>query len=261
MIKLIVAAVILIIVMLVFVFVLFKNIIKNINENAKKYFVNKLQNYDYLLEEKQTKLEELRAELNEAENKNILDRKDDTYDIDGDRLLNGTKQNSIQYDLRTPEFREVQFFDNYRQVKRVFTVDNENIIKNFIKEHKNDKENKEYQALKKIRQKFDGDGIYGCLTLDPEDQIKILNDTLTAGEKKVVKFPEMIENEKEFSIKKMISYIDNRMEEIEPTIYIFTNGLDRRYDSIDENIVMKQYNNMSEGIIIKYRNKIYDFSI
>lgn len=259
MIKLIVAAIILIIIMLVFVYILFKNIIKSINENAKKYFVNKLQSYDYLLEEKQEKLEEIRNEINDLEeHKNILDKKEEIY---GQEQGNREKQVSqVKYDLKTPAYRETQFFNNYKEVKKIFTVDNENIIKNFIKEHRNEKEDKEYRALKKIRAKFDNDSIYGCLTLAKDEQIKILEEVLTATEKKTVKFDELKEKEN-FSIKDLIKYIDTRMEQIEPTVYIYTNGLDKRYDLIDSNIIMKQYNNMSEGIIIKYRNKIYDYSI
>lgn len=259
MIKLIVAAIILIIIMLVFVYILFKNIIKSINENAKKYFVNKLQSYDYLLEEKQEKLEEIRTEINDLEeHKNILDKKEESY---GQEQANKEEKAApVKYDLKTPAYRETQFFNNYKEVKKIFTVDNENIIRNFIKEHRNEKEDKEYKALKKIRAKFDNDSIYGCLTLAKDEQIKILEEVLTATEKKTVKFDELKEKEN-FSIKDLIKYIDTRMEEIEPTVYIYTNGLDKRYDLIDSNIIMKQYNNMSEGIIIKYRNKIYDYSI
>ena len=68
-------------------------------------------------------------------------------------------------------------------------------------------------------------------------------------------------NEKDFNVEKLVEYIDKRMEQIDPTICIYTNVLDKKYDEIDSNIVMKEYKNMSEGIIIKYRNKIYDYSI
>lgn len=260
MIELIVVAVILIVIMLVFVFILFKNIMKSMNENAKKYFVNKLQDYDYILEEKQTKLEEIRAEINEfEEHKNILENTEDS-EIETTVPKMEEKSKEIKYDLKTPEYRETQFFNNYKEVKRVFSVDNEKIIKEFIDGHKNEKEDKEYKALKKIRGKFDQDAIYGCLTLKPSDQIKILDEVLTATEKKLVKFQEIAQDNK-FNIKNFMKSIELRMEKLEPTIYIYTNGLDKRYDLIDSNIIMKQYNNMSEGIIIKYRNKIYDYSI
>ena len=59
----------------------------------------------------------------------------------------------------------------------------------------------------------------------------------------------------------LIKYLYDRKEKIDPTIYIYTNVLEKKYEAMDSNIVNKQYNNMSEGIIIKYRNKIYDYSI
>lgn len=259
MIELIVVAVILIVIMLAFIFILFKNIMKSMNENAKKYFVNKLQDYDYILEEKQTKLEKIRAEILEFEqHKNILENTDEVQE---NIPKVEEKIKDVKYDLKTPEFRETQFFNNYKEIKKIFTIDNEKIIKDFIQEHRNNKEDREYKALKKLREKFDQEAVYGCLTLNSADQIKILDEVLTATEKKLVKFQEMTKENKKFSIKMLIDFIEHRIEILEPTIYIYTNGLEKRYDLIDNNIVMKQYNNMSEGIIIKYKNKIYDYSI
>lgn len=274
--KLIVAAVILIVIMLVFIFILFKNIIKRMDENAKKYFVNKMKDYDYILEEKQAKLEEITTEISKIQENhgNILDKDDDYYEYEmttekekktkeiftDEEVIPKKPREEIKYNLNVPEYRETQFFNNYKEVRKIFTVNNEKIIKEFIEEHKNLKEEREYKSLNKLRKKFDEDAIYGCLTLSSQDQIEILNESLTEAEKKLIKFKEMIEK-KNFTIKDLIKYIDDRTEEIEPTIYIYTNIVDNRYNLIDSNIVTKQYSNMSEGIIIKYRNKIYDYSI
>ena len=66
---------------------------------------------------------------------------------------------------------------------------------------------------------------------------------------------------KDFNVEDLIKYINQRMEQIDPTVCIYSNVPDKKYKEISRNIVVKQYNNMSEGIIIKYRNKIYDYSI
>ena len=269
--NLIIAAVILIVIMLVFIFILFKNIIKRMDENAKKYFVNKMQDYDYILEEKQAKLEEIKNEIREikAENQNILKDDDEINNFTEKRKDNEDTFEDIQrretheeikYNLNVPDYRETQFFNNYKEVRKVFTVNNEKIIKEFIADHKNLKEEKEYKSLSKLRNKFDEETIYGCLTLSYNDQISILKETLTATEKKLVNFEELSSKEK-FNVEDLIKYIDSRMEQIDPTICIYTNVLDKKYEDIDSNIITKQYNNMSEGIIIKYRNKIYDYSI
>ena len=273
--KLIIAAVILIVIMLVFIFILFKNIIKRMDENAKKYFVNKMQDYDYILEEKQARLEEIKNEISsiEASNQNILktDDEEENYDYEENTKKRSNSEEieeiprkketeEIKYNLNVPNYRETQFFNNYKEVRKVFTVNNEKIIKEFIADHKDLKEEKEYTSLAKLRKKFDENTIYGCLTLSKNDQIDILKDTLTATEKKLVKFDEL-SREKNFNVEELIKYIDKRMEQIDPTICIYTNVLDKKYNEIDSNIIMKEYRNMSEGIIIKYRNKIYDYSI
>ena len=276
--SLVIAAVILIVIMLAFIFILFRNIIRRMDDNAKKYFVNKMQGYDYILEEKQDKLEKIKAEITQLEesNKNILKSTDDDeefneeihksekhqkkYEKDEDILLRRETNEQINYNLNVPDYRETQFFNNYKEVRQAFTINNEKIIKDFIAKHKNLKEEKEYKALKKLRGKFDQNTIYGCLTLDKKEQKELLEEALTATEKKLVKLKELSEYPN-FSVETLVKYIDDRTEEIDPTVYIYTNVLDKKYEDIDKNIVNKQYNNMSEGIIIKYRNKIYDYSI
>ena len=276
--SLVIAAVILIVIMLAFIFILFRNIIRRMDDNAKKYFVNKMQGYDYILEEKQDKLEKIKAEITQLEesNKNILKSTDDDeefneeihksekhqkkYEKDEDILLRRETNEQINYNLNVPDYRETQFFNNYKEVRQAFTINNEKIIKDFIAKHKNLKEEKEYKALKKLRGKFDQNTIYGCLTLDKKEQKELLEEALTATEKKLVKLKELSEYP-DFSVETLVKYIDDRTEEIDPTVYIYTNVLDKKYEDIDKNIVNKQYNNMSEGIIIKYRNKIYDYSI
>jgi hypothetical protein len=268
MIELIIVAVVLIIIMLVFVFILFDNIIKKMDENAKKYFVNKMHAYDYILEEKRDELKEIKNEITYAKesNKNILKLKEDNEEEQKETNEENYKKNitfepeTIKYNLDVPEYRETQFFNNYKEVRKVFAVNNEKIIKDFIAEHKSPKEEKEYKELKNVRDKFSEQTIYEILTLNVEEQIKILEDALTDKEKKLVNFDKYNEG-KNFNIRKFIKSIDNKMEQIEPTIYVYSNNANNHYEEIDKNIISMKYNNMSEGIIIKYRNRIYDYSI
>ena len=41
-------------------FLIFKNIVKRLDVNTKKYFVEKMQEYEYLLTEKRTELENIK---------------------------------------------------------------------------------------------------------------------------------------------------------------------------------------------------------
>lgn len=279
MIRLIVAAIILIVIMLIFVFMLFKNIIGRIDQNAKKYFVNKMQNYDYILEKKQSDLADLNEQIEKvkSDNRNIL--KNDEIDEDLEEIEEKTKKTkedifaeenipakkeeaSIRYNLEVPNYRDsMQFFSNYKELKKIFTVNNEEIITEFVNEHTNLKEEKKYYNLKKIRDKFDDKSIYECITLDNAEQIKILEELLDDKDRKLIDFDTMISKNKKFNINDVINYIDIKMQEIDPTIYVYVNEVNLNYNHLSKNIVTKQYSNMAEGIIIKYRNKVYDYSI
>lgn len=265
MIKLVVVALILILIMVVFVFILFKNIIRRMDENAKKYFVNKLQDYDYILDEKQETLNNLKSQINEMKIKTEHYQKIEKDNVQLEETFTQKNndlntQEEIKYNLNVPEYRETQFFNNYKEIKKLFSVNNEKIIKDFIKEHRNEKEEKKYKELQKIRKKFDNDTIYQILTLSSIQQINLLDEVLTATDKKVINF-ESWKADRNFNIRKFIQKIDKDMEEIDPSILIYANGNEHKYELIDDNITVEQYNNMSEGIIIKYRNKVYDYSI
>jgi len=273
MINLVIAAAILIVIMLIFVFILFKNIIKRIDDNAKKYFVNKMQDYDYILEEKQTKLEEIKQEIEDIQriNKNIVykdEKEEDQFNKKKKKIELTTneeeiiikKKEELKINTHFPEYRETQFFNNYKEIKNIFTINNEKTIKDFIKKHKNLQEEKEYKVLKNLRDKFTDEAIYECVTLERKDQIKVLNEILSPKTKKILKYDNLIK-EKNFNVRTLIKILDKKLEELEPYIYIYVNGISSNFDYIDQNIITKQYKNMSEGIIIKFRNKIYDYSI
>ena len=270
MVNLVIAAAILIFIMLIFVFILFKNIIKRIDDNAKKYFVNKMQDYDYILEEKQTKLEEIKQEIEDVKriNRNIIHKEEEPVNEKKSKIELTTneedlivkKTDELKINTHFPEYRETQFFNNYKEIKKIFTINNEKTIKDFIKKHKNLQEEKEYKVLKNLRDEFTDEAIYECVTLERKDQIKVLNEILSPRTKKILKYDNLVK-EASFNIRTLIKILDEKLEELEPYIYIYVNGVSSNFDYIDQNIITKQYKNMSEGIIIKYRNKIYDYSI
>jgi len=75
MVDIVISAAIIVLIMLLFVFVLLKNIILRIGQNAKRYFVNKLEEYDYIVEEKEKQIDELTEEIKKLlKNKAELER-------------------------------------------------------------------------------------------------------------------------------------------------------------------------------------------
>ena len=254
-----------IIIMVCFALFVIKNIIKKMNENTKKYFMDKLQDYDYIIDEKKKEIEELTGKINNLKeeieiSKEIEEYKKHKAEIKPVEIQKHKEEKQeIIYDIPTPQYRQEQFFTTYKKLKKQFDVDSKKILQEFIQEHTNAKEDEEYKKLQKIKKYFDEETIYQCLTLTPEEQYEIVEKTVNNQEEKIIGLKDY--DKKSFSILKMIEKIDEKIKETDPTIYVYVGSEETNYDNLGSQIKTKFYPNMSEGIIIKYHNKMYDYSI
>ena len=78
---------------------------------------------------------------------------------------------------------------------------------------------------------------------------------------KIIEFDEKFKEPQKFVVTKLIDELDEKIKLFNPNIYVYVGQEDVNYDDLDERIKTKFYKNMSEGIIIYYKGKIYDYSI
>lgn len=264
----ILVAVLAIIVMLFFAVFVIRNVIRRINENSKKYFMDKLQEYDFLIDEKKEQLESLQQEINTLEDRKKMQEELEEYRKNKEELeakiLESTStkdknNDDIVYDIPNPKYRPEDFFSNYKKIKKEFNVNSRKILEDFIEEHKNDNEKTEYKEFKKIRSYFDQNTTYQVVTLGSKEQYELVEKTLNEGQRKIAKLEKY--NKNKFSILKFIDDIEKKIKETDPNIYVYVSSDEINYDSMGENVKTLVYKNMSEGIIIQYHNKMYDYSI
>ena len=384
--NLVIPSVVIILLMFIMAFLIFKNIVKRLDVNTKKYFVEKMQEYEYLLKEKQTELENLKNQVNKYENdissiedtlKVLKNKKHQSYDnnmlanyvpfdhnklhdrnderilfdrpfykgkegyvediendddedndytnggaskknnvsensedsnnsgneedlenedaVDSDYDMNDIRKNKkpkyidendyrnmqlnmlsdknssddnqegkstelLNY-IRLPEYKEDSFFYNYKRLKKEFYFDNENLLRAFIKKQVNSNDNKIYNDLMKIKRNFDNNAVYQLITLSSENQKKIISEVLSDEEKELIKFNEKFKNSKKFSTIDFLNYLKELIKKYDPIVYVYVSRSDKSYDYVGKNVKTIYYSNMSEGIIIKYKNRIYDYSI
>lgn len=252
--ELIIPAVIVVLIMFIFTFFMFKNLVKRINSSTKKYFLDKLQDFDYIIAEKEKEIEILSEQI-----KRLNEAKDNGENGEIVEIPAYTKPDEkIVYDIPTPEFRESGFFKNYKNLNKEFEVDSEKIIKDFIKTHEND-EDKEYKELSAFKELFTQNAIYESLTLTPEEQLILVESVLNSENKEYVE--PIIETIKNFNVLEMLDKINERMDKISPTIYVYVGRESKNYDYLSSKIKTKLFKNMSKGIIIEYKDKLYDYSI
>lgn len=275
MVRIVLLAVIMEVLIVIFTLYIFDNIGKRINTKLKQFFIDKLQDYNYLIEEKEKQLEELRKDINleKARLKELQPSEENMFSSTIEEQLKKMKlfkegkirlvdEDDIVFNFNTPDFREEEFFNNYKKIKKNFKVDVEQVITNFVKEHKNTPEQETlYDTLFKLKMKFNEKSIYELLTLTGEDQYAILSEILTVDEKRLIDFENRFKNDRKFSILVFLEEINNILKENDPTIYVYLSEIKEEYGKISKRIKLFEYKNMSEGVIIHYKGKMYDYSI
>lgn len=225
-----------------------KNTVKTIDDKSKTYFVDKLKQYDYLIDEKEKKLSELEEELEKRKNgleENKTREGKPTYDFD----------NSIIDLLTETNYLDKNIFAINKKIEEKFIINYEDLIKDFLSNIKGDNR---YDFCVKLRNKFTPDEIYNIELMLPEERNAYLKKTLSEEEYKVY---EIYLASNKFNMEDFIDYLNRLIELNDPTVVVLVPNDKVNYDYIDKNIKTKVSDGIYKGIKILYRNKVYDFSL
>ena len=225
-----------------------KNTVKTIDDKSKSYFVDKLKQYDYLIDEKEKKLSELEEELEKRKNgleENKTREGKPTYDFD----------NSIIDLLTETNYLDKNIFAINKKIEEKFIINYEDLIKDFLS---NIKGENRYDFCVKLRNKFTPDEIYNIELMLPEERNAYLKKTLSEEEYKVY---EIYLASNKFNMEDFIDYLNRLIELNDPTVVVLVPNDKVNYDYIDKNIKTKVSDGIYKGIKILYRNKVYDFSL
>ena len=240
----------LIIAFLVFLmFIVLKKTVRIVNSQTKSYFVNKLQGYDDLIEDKESRLEQLDEEIKNKE-KGIKEEKQEStnsvyaFDTNVIDLLNDAK------------YQNENIFELNKKIDENFVVNYEELIRDFLSLCD---DSKDYDFCVNLRKKFDSDTIYNLKSKLPDEYEQSIKDILTNKEYKVyVAFKVMnVEN----NIDNFIDYLDQLIDIKKTKIKILVGNKNENYDYLNENIETIVSDKIYRGIKIIYRAKVYDFSL
>lgn len=240
---------IIIFVMIIVMTTIFKRTVKVIDEQSKNYFVCKLQVYDDLIEKKQAVLEELNQKIEELEKKEI-EVSDEVEEVEEAKNV---------LDVVIPDYRDEDIFETYKKIDEKFDFDNEEIVVNFIKEHKKNISKKYYDYLVEIKSKITFDITYDLLTKSEQEQLNTLMALLDADEYKII--TEYLKDKESFDFNSFKNYLNDLIQENDPYIYIKVSKKNENYNHLDKNIKTIYDPNIFKGIVIIYQNKLYDFGL
>ena len=225
-----------------------RNAVKQVDDKSKSYFVDKLKEYDYLIDEKEKKLSELESEL-EKRKQGLKDNTDNNgkpnYDFDS----------SIIDLLTVTSYLDKNIFAINKKIEEKFIINYEDLIKDFLS---NIKDDNKYDFCLKLRKKFTPLEIYKIEIMLPMERDEYLKKFLTKEEYMVY---EIFLASNRFNMEDFIDYLNRLIELNDPTITVLVPSKNVNYDYIDKRVKTKVSENIYKGIKILYRNKIYDFSL
>lgn len=232
-----------------FMFVILKKTVNVVNSQTKTYFVDKLQAYDSLIDEKEQKLNKIdellkNKELGLKDEEKIV--KKDGYDFDYNiiDLFNST------------EYQNKELLKITRLIEEKFDFDHEKLVKDFLRCIKNVNR---YDFCLKLKEKFTSSIIYEVKTLldqELDDYMKILLDS---NEYNIYLLFKDLNGK--FVIEDFVDYLDRLVDLNNPTITIYVSNKKENYDYLSKHIKTIVSDDIYSGIKIVYKDKVYDFSL
>ena len=242
-------ACVIIAVLVLIMFIILKKTVSAINSQTKTYFVDKLQAYDSLIDEKEQRLNEIDELL---KNKKLgLDEeksssKKEGYDFD---------YNIIDL-FNNAEYQNKELLKITRLIDEKFDFNHEKLIKKFLMCVNNvDK----YEFCLNLKDKFTSEVIYEIKTLLDYEIDGFMENFLTEKEYNIyILFKDLNGT---FAIEDFVDYLDRLVDLNDPTITIYVSNKKENYDYLSKHIKTVVADDIYSGIKIVYKDKIYDFSL
>ena len=227
-------------------------IVKKTNNLMKNVFVDRMSEFDFLLEDKEKKVDEL--------NDNIKKKTEIIQELE--EKVKGLKSDSIakKDDMVMPKFTDFEdgnILYNYKVIKRSFNYNPVDVLNKFISNNSKD-DILAYETIKRIRSYFSFDVIYKIGLYQPNEQLDIIKSLLDEKEFSIIE--ECIPKGK-FNLKKFVDKLDEQIIKKDPIIKVLVSNESENYNNLDKNVVTIYDSKITEGFKIVYKGVIYDYSI
>lgn len=228
----------------VILFLALKKLIESITADSKEYYFKKVQDLDNEISKKKTELDSLNP------NENL-----DTKEEEKIRVENKNIDKNLLDVFNSSDYSGENALKIANQVDEIFQIDEEKILKEFIK---NTVLDEDYENLQKLQDRFSPNLIYKLKMLDKDTQIKTIFSLIDEKEYEI--FDSYVKT-KNFKLNKFLQDLDMIIEKTKPTIEVMVGNKKKDYSTLSPYIKMTYTDDIYKGIIIKYKGQIYDYSI
>lgn len=236
-------------VLILVMFLILKNAVTKISNQTKAYFVDKLQAYDYLINEKEEKLNEIDKQIRDRElgikeEAKASEKKSYEFDYNIIDLFNETK------------YQDQSLFELNKKIEEMFDFDYEKIVEKFVSFVK---DTNNYSFCVNFRKKIDSEMLYQLSILTDDERREFLKEELTDEEYKIYEIFESTMDKT--TPEAFVEYLDQLISLNNPNILVLVGNEKENYDYISDYVKTKVSKDIYKGIKIIYKDKIYDFSL
>ena len=249
MIVLFLISVLVIIFLVIFMFFILKGTVRKINSQTKLYFVDKLQEYDYLIDQKEKKLNEINKEIQEREFKK---GSEDT----------GTNRSTYEFDyqiidlLNKTKYQDKNIFDMNKRIDEKFDIDYIGLLRSFLEQVLDDGT---YQFCISLREKFNSERIYLLKVMSVDEQRESMKEFLS--EQEYLIYETFLKIHPKGDVDEFIDYLNELVDLNNPNVLVYVGSKSENYDHLSKYVKTIYSKDIYKGIKIIYRNRIYDYSL
>lgn len=251
----IIIAIIVVGVLLGILVILFVATSRRVNVLVRNIFVDKLQEYDFLIDNKEKKIDDLNNTIDKRK-KSYFKLEEEINELGKKKI---DKEEIVVTEVVLPDqadFEDGNILSGYKKIKEGFNFEAEEIINRFLAEKYIEDNN--YYLYTKVRSYFDYNSIYKIMTYQTNEQKIIINGLLDDNEKQLL---DKLLNVKKFNIISFIDKLDNLIMKSNPEILIYVGDETKNFNYINSNIKTIYDKEITEGFKIIYKGVVYDYSI
>lgn len=227
----------------VIMFFSLKKLIESLNKDSQKYYFKTMQALDKKIEEKnkETNEEKISNEFYEEDKKKV-------------EVKEGIDKSLLDI-YNNADYENGNALKIANKVDAIFKIDEDKIISDFVKNNTVDENYKYYQS---IYDRFSPNLIYKLKMLNKDNQINEISKMLNEDEYKV--FYDYLKQHK-FKLNRFLLDFELNIEKTNPVIEVITGDKNKNYNHINPYVKTSYSDDIYKGIIIKYQDRIYDYSI
>ncbi len=246
-----IAVAVILVLMIGFLFVALRGITRRLGKEAQSNAIRQVDLFDDLIAKKEAELKNVNTRL-ASQKKSVKPREHVV------REQQKRPQESIYFQVLQSDFIDRNLFDYYREIKKAFDVNKETYIRTVLSEKKDfaKQANPEYEKILSV---FSFDQRYALLTMEEEDQQKLLKEVLSTAQQKLL--DGYIEENGGYSGLGFFDWLETKAVVNRTDIVVRTGCCGEDYSGVDSRIKTVVDPGICEGIQLALGNTLYDYSI